>query len=90
MRMHMRRFTRLTNAFSKKYENLCCAVGIHYMFYNYCRKHQTLGTSPAVAVGLSDHVWTLDELVRLLEAQERSEIQAGNPHRRPHVPPDPT
>lgn len=77
MRMQMRRFTRLTNAFSKKYENLCCAVALHMMHYNFCRKHQTLGTSPAVKVGLADHVWTIDELIGLLENQEQQAIEAG-------------
>ncbi len=70
MRMSMRRFTRLTNAFSKKVENLAAAVSLHFMFYNYCRVHTTLGTTPAVAAGLTDHPWTLAELVGLLEAAE--------------------
>lgn len=70
MRMSMRRFTRLTNAFSKKVENLEHAIALHFMHYNYCRKHQTLGTTPAVASGLADRAWTLDDLVSLLEAEE--------------------
>ncbi len=71
MRMSMRRFTRLTNAFSKKVENLAAAVSLHFAFYNFGRVHQTLGTTPAVAAGVADHVWTLDELIGLLEAAER-------------------
>ena len=70
MRMSMRRYTRLTNAFSKKLENHAAAVSLHFMHYNFCRKHQTLGTSPAVAAGVADHVWKLSELVGLLEAAE--------------------
>jgi IS1 family transposase len=67
MRMSMRRFTRLTNGFSKKVQNLEHAVSLHFMHYNFCRKHQTIGTSPAVAAGVADHVWTLGELVGLLD-----------------------
>lgn len=84
MRMQMRRFTRLTNALSKKYENLCCAVALHMMHYNFCRKHQTLGRSPATAVGLTDHVWSIDELVGLLENQERAGTEAGAMKRGPY------
>jgi IS1 family transposase len=69
MRMGMRRFTRLTNAFSKKVENLAHAVSLHFMYYNFARKHQTLGTTPAVAAGITDHVWTLAEIVSLLDAE---------------------
>jgi cell fate regulator YaaT (PSP1 superfamily) len=54
MRMHMRRFTRLTNAFSKKVENHACAVGLHSMYYNFVRLHQTLKVSPAMAAGVTD------------------------------------
>ena len=57
MRMGMRRFTRLTNAFSKKVQNLGHAVALHFLHYNFCRVHQTLGTTPAVAAGVADHVW---------------------------------
>jgi IS1 family transposase len=67
MRMQMRRFTRLTNAFSKKAENLEHAVALHYMHYNFCRIHQTLRVTPAMEAGVSDHVWSLDELIALLD-----------------------
>jgi IS1 family transposase len=67
MRMSMRRFTRLTNAFSKKVYNLSAAIALHFVYYNFCRVHQTLKTTPAVASGLADHVWTIDEIVGLLE-----------------------
>ena len=70
MRMHMRRFTRLTNAFSKKIQNHGHSVALHFMYYNFCRRHQTLGMTPAMAAGLEDHEWTIDELVALLEARE--------------------
>jgi hypothetical protein len=66
MRMSMRRFTRLTNAFSKKLENLEHAVALHYMHYNFCRIHQTLRVTPAMEAGISDHVWSLEELISLL------------------------
>jgi IS1 family transposase len=63
MRMSMRRFTRLTNAFSKKLENHIASIAIHYMHYNFCRVHQTLRITPAMAAGIADHVWTVEELV---------------------------
>ena len=74
MRMGMRRFTRLTNAFSKKLENLRHAVAIHYMHYNFCRVHKTLRVTPAMEAGLTDHIWTLDELVGLLERKENAAV----------------
>ena len=68
MRMHMRRFTRLTNGHSKKIDNHRHAVALHYMYYNFCKVHQTLRVTPAMEAGLTDHVWALQELVGLLEA----------------------
>jgi IS1 family transposase len=70
MRMSMRRFTRLTNAFSKKLENHAAAVALHYMHYNFGRIHKTLRVTPAMQAGLADHVWTLGEIVGLLDAEE--------------------
>lgn len=67
MRMGMRRFTRLTNAFSKKVENLEAAVALHFMHYNFARVHQTLRVTPAMEAGIADHVWTLAEIVALLD-----------------------
>ena len=67
MRMSMRRFTRLTNAFSKKVENLEAAVALHFMHYNFARIHQTLRCTPAMEAGVSDHVWTIEEIVGLLD-----------------------
>jgi IS1 family transposase len=66
MRMHMRRFTRLTNGFSKKLSNHRHSVALHYMFYNYCRVHQTLKVTPAMEAGLTNHVWSLEELCALM------------------------
>lgn len=68
MRMGMRRFTRLTNAFSKKVENLMHAVSLHFMYYNFARVHKSIGTSPAKAAGVADHVWSLHEIVALLDS----------------------
>jgi hypothetical protein len=63
MRMSMRRFTRLTNAFSKKAENHRAAVGLHFAHYNFVRQHKTLRISPAMAAGVENRLWTLEELV---------------------------
>lgn len=68
MRMGIRRFTRLTNAVSKKVENHAAAVSLHMVYYNFGRKHMTLGTSPAVAAGVTDHVWSVEEIVALLDS----------------------
>lgn len=65
MRMGMRRFTRLTNAFSKKVENRAAMVAIHFMYYNFGRIHKMLRVTPAMAAGLTDHVWSLEEIVLL-------------------------
>jgi IS1 family transposase len=62
MRMSMRRFTRLTNAFSKKVENLQAAVGLHFAHYNFVRLHKTLRTTPAMAAGIETRLWSLEEL----------------------------
>ncbi len=68
VRMGMRRFTRLTNAFSKKVENLIAAVAIHYMHYNFCRPHMSLnGKTPAQAAGVTTRRWTVQDVVSLLE-----------------------
>ncbi len=71
MRMGMRRFTRLTNGFSKKIENLAAAVSLHYMHYNFARPHTTLANpyprTPAMAAGVADHIWTTQEIAQLLD-----------------------
>jgi len=66
MRMQMRRFTRLTNGHSKKAENHAHAVALHYMQYNFCRIHQSLRVTPAMESGLTDHVWSVEELIALM------------------------
>ena len=66
MRMSMRRFTRLTNAFSKKLENHAATVALYFMYYNFGRVHQTLRVTPAMEAGIADHVWSIEELVGLL------------------------
>jgi IS1 family transposase len=75
MRMSMRRFTRLTNAFSKKvdnHDNHKAAVALHFMHYNFARIHQTLRVTPAMEAGVSDHVWSIEEIVGLLETERVS------------------
>jgi IS1 family transposase len=67
MRMNMRRFTRLTNAFSKKVENHACAVALHFMNYNFCRIHQTLRVTPAMAAGITGTVWEVEDIVNLID-----------------------
>jgi IS1 family transposase len=71
MRMGMRRFTRLTNGFSRKVENLAAAVSLHFMYYNFARPHKTLANpyprTPAMAAGVTDHVWKVEEIVALLD-----------------------
>lgn len=69
MRMGMRRFTRLTNGFSKKIENLGHAVALHFMFYNFGRIHKTLRVTPAMEAGIADHVWTLEEIAGLVKVE---------------------
>jgi IS1 family transposase len=65
VRMHCRRLTRLTNAFSKKLQNLRRALALHFMYYNFCRVHSTVKTTPAIAAGLTDRIWTLHDLANL-------------------------
>jgi hypothetical protein len=67
MRMGMRRFTRLTNGFSKKVENLIHAVSLYTMHYNFARIHQTLRVAPAMEAGVSDHLWDLKEIAKLID-----------------------
>jgi IS1 family transposase len=80
MRMHMRRFTRLTNAFSKKLENHVAAISLHFMYYNFVRIHQTLRVTPAMAAGVTDKVWEVADLVRLLDDQPAKENYSNVPY----------
>jgi IS1 family transposase len=66
MRMSMRRFTRLTNAFSKKVDNLHHALALHFMYYNFCRIHQTLRVTPAMAAGVTDRLWEIEDILELI------------------------
>lgn len=75
MRMRMRRFTRLTNAFSKNLENHCHAIALHFFHYNFIRSHQTLRMPPALKAHVTDHVWSLEELVELIDRHEAEENQ---------------
>jgi IS1 family transposase len=78
MRMGIRRFTRLTNAFSKKLENHTAAVALHFAHYNFVRPHSALGgRTPAMAAGVTDHQWSLDELIGLLEEAESVPVKRG-------------
>jgi hypothetical protein len=70
MRMHTRRFTRLTNAFSKKVENHAHAVALFAMYYNFVRIHQKLRTTPAMAAGVTSRLWEIGDIVNVLEAWE--------------------
>ncbi len=82
LRMQMRRFTRLTNAFSRKPESHQAAVGLHVARYNLCRVHETVRTTPAMALGVSDHIWSIGELVD-------AALSAPVPAPTPTVPPAP-
>ncbi len=72
MRMSMRRFTRLTNAFSKKIEHHSYAVALHVMYYNFARIHKTLRVSPAMAAGVTDRLWDVNDIVDVLDASEEA------------------
>jgi hypothetical protein len=71
IRMHMRRFTRLTNGHSKKLENHAYAVALHVMFYNFVRMHSTLRMSPAMAAGVATKLWEMSDIVALMDAAEQ-------------------
>ena len=77
LRMSSRRFTRLTNAFSKKLENHALSVALHYMHYNFYRIHKTLRVTPAMAAGVTDRLWTLADLAALVEAAESQPGKRG-------------
>jgi IS1 family transposase len=66
MRMSMRRFTRLTNAFSKKIENHCYAIALHFVYYNFCRIHKTLRVTPAMEAGLTKDIWEIEDILKLV------------------------
>ena len=74
MRMSMRRFTRLTNAFSKKFENHCHSLALYFVFYNWMRKHKAHGKTPAMASGLADKPMLMADLVQILDRREQVAI----------------
>jgi hypothetical protein len=67
MRMHMRRFTRLTNAFSKKFENHVHMVALYTVFYNWTKIHKTTRVTPAMSANLTDRVWTMEDVVEIVD-----------------------
>lgn len=77
MRMSMRRFTRLTNAFTKKAENHAHALALYFVWYNFARIHKTLRCSPAMAAGVSDRLWSMDDVVALIDAREAAPKKRG-------------
>jgi IS1 family transposase len=77
MRMQMRRFTRLTNAFSKKVANHRAAIALHFMHYNFARIHKTLRVTPAMEAGIADHVWSAQEIAGLLEGDQHARPSAS-------------
>ncbi|MGP1396851.1 MAG: IS1 family transposase [Inquilinaceae bacterium] len=82
MRMHIRRFTRLTNAFSKKIENHAYAIALHFMYYNFVRIHASLRMTPAMAAGVTDRRWEIDDIVALIEAKEAETPVKRGPYKK--------
>ena len=78
MRMHMHRFTRLTNGFSNKVENRMHAGALHFMYYNLVKVHQTLKITPAIEAGLTDRLWDISDLIAILDANEQVPKIRGN------------
>ena len=94
IRMGLRRFTRLTNAFSKKMENHVHALSIYFMHYNFCRIHQTLRVAPAMAAGVTDKLWDMMDVARMIERYEAGELEEaerefGGEARYDTLPPNP-
>lgn len=81
LRMSLRRFTRLTNAHSKKLENHTAALGLHFFVYNFCRKHSSIKTSPAVAAGVASHIWTIEDMLAMFDAYRAAEHPVQRPKR---------
>jgi IS1 family transposase len=89
MRMHMRRFTTLTNAFSKRLENHVAAISLHFMYYNFVRIHQTLRITPAMAAGITDRVWDIADIVKLLDDKPAKVNYENEAHYGPALGHDP-
>ena len=81
MRMGMRRFTRLTNAFSKKIENHIAAVSLHFMYYNFVRIHQTLKVTPAMQAGVTDRLWSIEDIMKLVDEYREERAKAERDER---------
>ena len=77
IRMQNRRFTRLTNAFSKKFDNHVHALALYFIFYNFVRVHKTLRMSPAMAAGVSQTLWTMEDIASRIEARQAKPIKRG-------------
>jgi hypothetical protein len=75
--MHNRRFTRLTNAFSKRIDHHVAAISLHFMYCNFIRIHQTLRTSPAMAAGVTDRLWEMSDVVALLDGEREQRVKAA-------------
>ena len=71
----MRRFTRLTNAFSKKVENHCHSLALYFLYYNFVRLHKTLKVSPAIAAGVADKLWNVEDIVALIDARDARRVE---------------
>ena len=82
MRMHMRRFTRLTNAFSKKFENHAHMVALYAVWYNFVRVHKSLRVSPAMAAGISDRLWSMEDVAALVEAADTKPTAKRGPYKK--------
>lgn len=78
----MRRFTRLTNGFSKKVESHANAVALHFMYYNFVRIHKTLRVTPAMAAGVTDKLWEIADIVALIEAKEAEKPAVRGPYKK--------
>lgn len=85
MRMSMRRFTRLTNAFSKKFENHCHALALYFVWYNFIRIHKTLSVTPAMAAGITDKLMDMGDVVALIDASEEPPMKRGPYKKRPQI-----
>jgi hypothetical protein len=87
MRMHMRRFTRLTNAFSKKLENHAHMVALYTLWYNFVRIHKTLRITPAMAAGIETRLWSMEDVAALVEARDAAPAKRGTyKPRQPKLP----
>ena len=77
MRMSMRQYTRLTNAFSKRFDNHCHALALYFVWYNFARIHKSLRVSPAMAAGVTDRLWDMADIVALIDANEPASKERG-------------